>query len=80
MKFLFKLAIIAIAAKLFISLPRGSSKELDKVGDLTVRDMAEHVAAAFSKVEKTVSGAFADEATEAKGHAGRASVARHQGG
>ena len=72
MKLLFKLALLAMAAKMFVALPHGTSKELDKVGDLTVRQVASGLAGACQKVEKTLSAAFADAASEPK--------ARHEHG
>ena len=63
MKLLFKLALVALLAKGFLSIPKGSFKELDQMGDLTVRDVASHVVKAYDKAEKTVSLALADAPT-----------------
>jgi hypothetical protein len=54
MKFLLKVAILAAAAKLVLSTPPGTNRHLDRVSDLTVRQMAHHVDTVFAKLEATI--------------------------
>lgn len=71
MKLLLKLALLALLAKAFVSVPKGSFKELDRVGDVTLRQMATQVAKICDKAQHTISLAFADETTSAKGRHAR---------
>ncbi len=52
MKLLIKLALVAFTAKAFVATPKGSNKELDRVGDMTVRQVAHEVDSAFTELQK----------------------------
>ena len=54
MKLLIKLVIIGFAAKAFVATPKGASKQIDRVGDMTVRQVAHEVDAACNAVQKKV--------------------------
>ena len=54
MKLIIKIAILAIAAKMFVATPRGSSKELDRVGDMTVRQVAHDVVHKLAQIEAKI--------------------------
>jgi hypothetical protein len=80
MKLLFRIALIALAAKLFMALPQGSSKELDKVGNLTVRDMAAGVSSVCNKIERKVSEAFSDATSGSKARPAHAAIGHRPAG
>ncbi len=50
MKFLLKVAIIAIAAKWVLSTPQGTSQPIDHIRELTVGEMVHHVDTVFAKI------------------------------
>ncbi len=54
MKFLFKLAVLVIAAKLLLQTPQGKNKQVDLIGGTTVREIATKVDSAVTKLTKTV--------------------------
>ena len=54
MRFILKVTIIILTARVLAGSPRGGSREVDAIGDLTVRDMARGISSAFDKVETAV--------------------------
>jgi hypothetical protein len=55
MKLLLKLSVVAFTAKTLVANPRGANKHLDRVGDMTVRQVAQEVDSAFTQLQKKVS-------------------------
>ena len=54
MKFLLKVAVLAAAAKFVLHTPEGASRQLDRVNDVTVRDVRHHVDTVFARIEATI--------------------------
>lgn len=61
MKFLLKIALLILAARLLAGTPRGSNADLDAIGDFSVRQIAEGITAAVSKVQRSVSAFWAGQ-------------------
>jgi hypothetical protein len=53
MKFLLKVAVLAVAAKFVLHTPQGK-QQLDKMGDITLRDITHHVDTVFARIEATI--------------------------
>ena len=75
MKFLFKIGILILAARVLSGTPRGSNKEVDAVGDFSVREIAIGVTSAVEKAEGAVRGLWVEQSP-----APPKAVARHSTG
>ena len=62
MKFLFKIAILVVTARVLAGSPRGSNRDIDAVGDVTLRDVAREISTLFTKAEIVVSDAWSKPA------------------
>ena len=75
MKFLFKIALLILTARVLAGTPRGGNKEVDAIGDFSLRDIASGINSAVAKAEDAVRGLWSDPApAPPKG------VARHSAG
>jgi hypothetical protein len=55
MKFLLKVAVLAAAAKFVLHTPqRGATHPMDRINDMTVRDIGHHVDTVFARIEATL--------------------------
>ena len=54
MKFLFKVAVIAAAAKFVVHTPSGTNPQLNRVSRTTIREMAHQVDSVFSRLQATI--------------------------
>lgn len=54
MKFLLKVFVVAIAAKFVLNTPQGTNSTLDKVNEMTVRDITHHVDTVFARLGATL--------------------------
>jgi hypothetical protein len=54
MKFLLKTFVVVLAAKYVLNTPQGSSMPLDRVNDMTVRDISHQVDTVFAKLGATL--------------------------
>jgi hypothetical protein len=54
MKFLLKTFVVVIAAKYVLNTPQGSNTPLDRVNDMTVRDLTHQVDTVFAKLGATL--------------------------
>lgn len=56
MKFLLKVAVLAAAAKFVLSTPSNAkgTTPIDRVNDMTVRDITHHVDTVFARLEATL--------------------------
>lgn len=60
MKFLLKITILILAARVLAGTPRGSNKEVDAVGDFSVREIAVGISSAVEKAEVAVRGLWTE--------------------
>lgn len=60
MKFLFKIALLILTARVLAGTPRGSIKEIDAIGDFSMRDIACGVTSAVAKAEGAVRGFWSE--------------------
>jgi hypothetical protein len=58
MKFLLKIAVLVVTARVLAGTPRGSSREIDAVGDVTLRDVAREISSLVTKAETVVTDAW----------------------
>ncbi len=63
MKFIIKIALVILAAKVLASTPRGTSHHLDIVGDLKLRDVATELSTSVTNISGTVSDWWSISAT-----------------
>lgn len=54
MKFLIKIAIVILIARVLASTPRGTSRHLDTICDLRLRDVASEISASASSFGNSV--------------------------
>lgn len=54
MKFLLKVAVLAAAAKFVLNTPEGTSRQIERVNNITVREISHHVDTVFSKIGATL--------------------------
>lgn len=73
-KFLFKIALLILTARVLAGTPRGSSKEIDAIGDFSLRDIARGVTSAVAKAEGAVLGFWQDSTPAAPKAAARHST------
>lgn len=78
MKFLIKIALVILTARVLASTPRGTSHHLDTIGDLKLRDVAAEISTSVSSIGSTVSAWWSHSATP-RVVAHRGTSARHQG-
>ena len=80
MKFLFKIAIIILTARVLAGTPRGGNREVDAIGDFSLRDVAHTISATFDKVESAVAGWWSQPAPQTpKVATNRRAAVRHPG-
>src|SRR6476659_6908874 len=53
-KFLFKIALVILAARVLAGTPRGSNHDIDAVGDFSLREIACGITSAVAKAEDAV--------------------------
>ncbi len=71
MKFLIKIAIVILIARVLASTPRGTSRHLDTIADLKLRDVAVEISTSVASIGSTVSGWWSNSATpRVVGHRG----------
>ena len=75
MKFVFKIAMLILTARVLAGTPRGSNKDLDAVGDFSLRDIASGITCAVAKTGDAVHGLWSEAAP-----APPKVVARHSAG
>ena len=75
MKFLFKIALLILTARVLAGTPRGSNKDIDAIGDFSLREIAIGVTSAVAKAEDAVRGLWSEPAS-----APPKLVARHNAG
>lgn len=61
MKFLFKIALLILTARVLAGTPRGSNKDIDAIGDFSLRDIASGVNSAVVKAEGAVRGFWSEQ-------------------
>jgi hypothetical protein len=54
MKFLLKVFVVAVAAKFVLYTPQGGSAPIDRVNDMTVRDITHQVDTVFARLGATL--------------------------
>ncbi len=79
MKFLIKIALVILTAKVLASTPRGTSHHLDTIADLKLRDVAVEISSSATSIGNTVSDWWSNSATP-KVAAHRGTSARHPAG
>lgn len=62
MKFLLKITLLILTAKVLAGTPRGSSKELDTIGDCSLRDIASGITSAVAKAGDAMRGFWSEAA------------------
>jgi hypothetical protein len=73
-KFLFKIALLILTARVLAGTPRGSNKEIDAIGDFSLRDIASGVNSAVVKAEGVVRGFWSEQSSAAPKAAARHST------
>ncbi len=63
MKFLIKIAVVILTARVLASTPRGTNRHLDTVADLRLRDVATEISTSVTSFSSTVSGWWSSSAT-----------------
>lgn len=56
MKFLLKITLLILTARVLAGTPRGSNKELDTIGDCSLRDIAGGITSAVAKAGDAMRG------------------------
>ena len=78
MKFLFKIALLILTARVLAGTPRGSNRELDAIGDCSLRDIASGITSAVAKAGDAMRGFWSETApAPPKAAAGHSADARH---
>jgi hypothetical protein len=54
MKFLLKVVVLVVAARFVLHTPQGGSSPIDRVNDMTVRDITHHVDTVFARIGATL--------------------------
>lgn len=62
MKFLFKITLLILTARVLAGTPRGSNKELDTIGDFSLRDIASGITSAVLKAGDAMRGLLSEPA------------------
>lgn len=79
MRFLFKIAILILIARVLVGTPRGASHHVDTIGDLRLRDVAAEISSSATSIGNSVSDWWSKSATP-KAVAHRGTNARHPEG
>lgn len=60
MNLLAKIALLILTAKVLAGTPRGTNKDIDAIGDFSLRDIAHGISVAATKVEEAVVGLWTE--------------------
>lgn len=78
MKFLFKITLLILTARVLAGTPRGSNKDIDTIGDFSLRDIASGITSAVAKAGDAMHGLWSEHApARPKAVAGHSAGARH---
>jgi hypothetical protein len=77
MKFLCKIALLILTARVLAGTPRGSNKDLDTLGDFSLRDIAGGITSAVAKAGNAVRGLWEPAPAPPKAVALHSAGARH---